>query len=118
MLEGFRPWVHRHFAVALSFAIGLSLGIFIFALAYFSTRNDVAAEVLRYGVRITGHSDVDEDLVWFFCGIVGGASVTCLAWWRDSKAQSAGMEKADVLNRQFTDQTPTMAPGQEGSRRA
>ena len=42
-------------------------------------------------------------MAWFFCGIVVGASVTCLAWWRDSKAQSVGLEKADVLNRLFTD---------------
>jgi hypothetical protein len=116
MLQGFRRWIHRHFNVALSFAIGLTLGISILALAYFSTRNDVAAEVLRYGVQITGHSDVDEDLVWFFCGIVAGASVICLAWWRDSKAQSVGLEKADVLNRLFTDPKPPIVRRPEGSR--
>jgi hypothetical protein len=103
MLEEFLRWIRRRLNVVLSFVIGLSLGISILALAYFSTKNDVAAEALRYGVRITGHSDVDEDMAWFFCGIVVGASVTCLAWWRDGKAQSVGLEKADVLNRLFTD---------------
>jgi len=109
MPEEFRGWIHRHFNVVLSFVIGMTLGISILALAYFSTRNDGAAEALRYGVQITGHSDVGEDMAWFFCGIVVGASVTCLAWWRDSKAQSVGLEKADVLNRLITDPTPPIA---------
>jgi hypothetical protein len=103
MLEEVRGWIHRHFNVVLSFVIGMTLGISILALAYFSSRNDVAAEALRYGARITGHVDIDEDMAWFFCGIVAGASVTCLAWWRDGKAQSVGLEKADVLNRLIRD---------------
>ncbi|MDD5762526.1 MAG: hypothetical protein PHP88_08485 [bacterium] len=106
MPEEFRRWIHRHFNVVLSFVIGVTFGISILAFSYFSTRNEVAAEALRYGVQITGHSDVDEDMVWFFCGIVVGASVTCLAWWRDVKAQSVGLEKADVLNRLFADPPP------------
>lgn len=113
MLEEFRGWIHRHFNIVLSFVIGLTFGISILALAYFSTRNDVAAEALRYGVQITGHSDIDEDMVWFFCGIVVGASVTCLAWWRDSKAQSVGLEKADVLNRLCADPKPRIVPKPE-----
>ena len=109
MLEEFRGWIHRHINVVLSFLIGLTFGISVLALAYFSTRNDVAAGALRYGVQITGHSDIDEDMAWFFCGIVFGASVACLAWWRDSKTQSVGLEKGDVLNRLFTDRTsPTV----------
>ena len=106
MMEEFRRWIHRHFNVVLSFVIGMTLGISILALAYFSTRNDVAAEALRYGVQITGHPDVGEDIAWFFCGIVVGASATSLAWWRDIKAQSVGLEKGDVLNRLFTDPSP------------
>ena len=106
MMEEFRGWIRRHFNVVLSFVIGMTLGISILALAYFSTRNDVAAGALRYGVRITGHSDIDEDLAWLFCGIVVGASVTCLAWWRDVKAQSVGLQKADVLNRLIRDPAP------------
>ena len=106
MPEEFRRWIHRHFNVVLSFVIGITVGISILALAYFSTRTEVAAEALRYGARITGHTDVDEDLVWFFCGIVVGASGTCLAWWRDSKAQTVGLEKADVLNRLSRDPIP------------
>ena len=103
MPEEFRRWIHRHFNVALSFVIGLTFGISILAFAYFSSRNEVAAEALRYGVQITGHTDVDEDMAWLFCGIVVGAAVTCLAWWRDSKAQSVDLEKADVLNRLLAD---------------
>jgi hypothetical protein len=116
MLEEVRRWIHRHLKVVLSFVIGLTLGISILALAYFSTRNDIAAEALRYGVRITGHSDIDEDMLWFFCGSLVGASVTCLAWWRDSEAQSVGLEKGDVLNRLFTDPLPPIGPGPERSR--
>jgi hypothetical protein len=117
MTEEVRRWVHRHFTVVLSFVIGVTFGISILALAYFSTRNDVAAEALRYGVRITGHSDVGEDLAWFFCGSVVGAAVTCLAWWRDSKAQSVGLEKGDVLNRLLTDPPPPIGRRAERSRR-
>ena len=53
MLEEFRRWIHRHFNVVLSFVIGITFGISVLALAYFSTRNDVAAAALRYGVQIT-----------------------------------------------------------------
>ena len=115
MPEEMRRWIHRHFNVVLSFLIGMTLGISILALAYFSTRNDVAAEALRHGVRITGHPDIDEDMFWFFCGIVVGASVTCLAWWRDNKVRSIGLEKADVLNRLFTDPTPPVDRRPDGS---
>ena len=108
MLEKYRGWIHRHLNIVLSFAVGLTFGISILALTYFSTRNEFAAGALRYGAQITGNSDIDEDLVWFFCGIVVGASVTCLAWWRDSKAQSVGLEKADVLNRLLTNSTPSI----------
>ena len=116
MLGEFRRWIHRHLNVVLSFVIGIAFGISILALVYFSTRNDVAAGALRYGVQITRHPDIDEDLVWFFFGIVVGASVACLAWWRDSKAQPAGLEKADVLNRLFTDPTPPIVRRPERSR--
>ena len=116
MSEELRRWIHRHFNAVLSFLIGMTLGISILALSYFSTRNDVAAEALRHGVRITGHSDIDEDMVWFICGIVVGVSVTCLAWWRDNMVRSIGLEKADVLNRLFTDPTPPIVRRPERSR--
>jgi hypothetical protein len=116
MLEGFRRWIHRHFNVVLSFGIGLSFGISILALAYFSSRNEVAADALRYGGQITRHLDVGEDMVWFICGIVVGAAVISLAWWRDSKAQSVGLEKADVLNRLITDPTTPIVRRPERSR--
>ena len=106
MLEEYRGWIHRHLNIFLSFVGGVTFGISILALTYFSARNDVAAGALRYGAHITGNSDIGEDLVWFFCGIVVGASVSCIAWWRDSKAQSTDLEKADVLNRIITDSTP------------
>ena len=116
MREEFRRWIHRHVNVVLSFMIGIIFGISILALAYFSTRSNIAAEALRYGVQITRNSDLDEDMAWFFCGSVVGASVTCLAWWRDSKAQSIGLEKEDVLNRLFTDPSPPSGRGPERSR--
>ena len=108
MLGEPRGWIHRHLNIILSFLIGLTFGISTLALTYFSTRNDVTAGALRYGVQLTGHTDISEDLVWFFCGIVIGASVACLAWWRDDNARSAGLEKADVLNRLFTDTSPSI----------
>ena len=117
MLEEYRGWIHRHLNIVLSFAVGVTFGISILALTYFSTRNDVAAGALRYGAQLTGNSDIGEDLVWFFCGIVVGASVTCLAWWRDNKAQSVGMEKADVLNRLSTDTIPPIVRKPKRSRK-
>ena len=117
MLEETRRWIHRHINVVLSFAIGLTFGISILALTYFSSRNDIAAKALQYGVQITGHQDVGEDMVWFFCGIAVGASVTCLAWWRDSKTQSGGLENADVLNRLTADPIPPAVRGPEISRK-
>lgn len=99
MMENFRSWIRRHFNLVISFVIGTTFGSSIVALAYFSEKSKVAADILRYGTRVTGHRDLDEDLVWFLCGIVVGAGVTCYAWWRDANAQKAGLVKEDVLNR-------------------
>jgi hypothetical protein len=116
MLEEFRSWIRRHVNVVLSFMIGITFGISVLALAYFSTRNDIAAQALRYGVQVTRNADLDEDMAWFFCGSVVGASATCLAWWRDSRTQTGGLEKADVLNRLFADPTPPIVRKPESSR--
>ncbi len=110
-----RPWIHRHLNVVLSFVIGLTFGISILALAFFSTRNTVAAEALRFGAQITRNADLDEDLAWFFCGGVVGASITSLAWWLDSRTRSAGLEKADVLNRLSTVPSPPKGNAQSKS---
>ncbi len=99
MREKSLGWIRRHFNVLLSFVIGIALGISIVALAYFSNRSEIAARALHYGVQATGHADLGEDLIWFLAGIVAGAGVTCYAWWRDGKAQAAGLEEEDVLNR-------------------
>ena len=116
MLEEFRRWIRRHVNVILSFMIGITFGISVLALAYFSTRNDIAAQALRYGVQVTRNADLDEDMAWFFCGSVVGASVTCVAWWRDSKRKTGGLEEADVLNRLFADPTPPIVRRPESSR--
>ncbi len=99
MLGEFRGWIHRHLNVVCSFMIGMTFGISILVVAVFSNRNEFVARLVRYSVRITGHSDIDEDLIWFFCGLAFGASVACLAWWRDNKAREADLEHADVLHR-------------------
>lgn len=99
MPDASRGWFHRHINVVTSFLIGMTFGIFSLALAVFSGRNEYAARVLQFGIRITGHADIDEDLVWFFCGITAGAAVACLAWWRDNKAKASEPEEADVLHR-------------------
>jgi hypothetical protein len=108
MPEEFRRWIRRHWNIVLSFLIGLTFGICVLALAFFSTRTDVVGQVLRFGVQSTGHPDLDEDLLWLFCGIVIGGTVACLAWWRDNTARSIGLDKADVLNRLFA--TPDGKP--------
>jgi hypothetical protein len=105
MLEEYRIWIRRHLNVVLSFLIGMAFGLAVLSLAFFSNRSTIAGDILNYGVRVTGHADIDEDLIWLFCGIVIGASVTCLAWWRDNHARTVGLRKEDVLNRLFADPT-------------
>ena len=103
MLEDFRSWIRRHLNVVMPFMIGMTFGISTFALAFFYTRNRIAADIHRYGVQVTGHPDLHEDLVWLFCGIVIGATVACFAWWRDNKARTAGLENEHALNRLYAD---------------
>ncbi len=83
MEELARGWIRRHHAVFLSFVIGATFGVSIVALAYFSNGSPVAANILRYGARVTGHADIDEDLLWFLGGAAFGSGVIGLAWWRD-----------------------------------
>ncbi len=90
MAEWARVWIHRHHAVFLSFVIGAAFGVSIVALAYFSNRNPAAANMLRYGERVTGHADLGEDLVWFLGGVVFGAGIICVAWWRDARRGGGG----------------------------
>lgn len=92
-------WIRRHHRTVLAFVIGMALGILIVAFAYFSSRSATGAMVLGYGVHLSGHSDIDEDLLWFLCGAIVGAGVLALTWWRDSKAQAEGLAEEDVLNR-------------------
>ena len=101
MQNDFRGWIRRHLNIVLSFGIGMTFGISVLALAYFSNKNHFVSKALNYGVTATGHVDLDEDLIWLFCGIVIGATVTCYAWWRDSSASGTGLEEEDVLNRLF-----------------
>jgi len=115
MVEDIRRWTHRHSRIVYSFLVGITSGILVFVLAYFTTRQELAAKAIRYGVQVTGHSDIGEDLAWLFCGIAIGASVTCLAWWRDRKAQSVGLEKAHILNRLLADPTSPTVQEPEGS---
>jgi hypothetical protein len=103
MLDDFRGWFQRHLAVALAFMVGMAVGISILVLAFFSDRNDFTASMLRFGIQVTGHRDIGEDLLWLISGVVIGASIACLAWWRDNKGRAEGLEKADVVNRLFTD---------------
>jgi H+/Cl- antiporter ClcA len=103
MVEDFRHWIRRHWNVVISFLIGVTCGISILALAFFSTRAEIAGHLFRYGVQATGHPDLDEDLIWLFCGIVIGGSVACLAWWRDTRTRTIGLHEADVLNRLFAE---------------
>ena len=103
MLDDRHGWLHRHLVVALAFGVGVAFGISMLVLAFFSGGNDVTSRVVQFGTRVTGHRDIGEDLVWLFSGIVIGASVACLAWWRDNKGRADGLERADVVNRLFAD---------------
>lgn len=116
MVEDFRLWIHRHSYVVYSFLIGITSGFLIFFLAYFTTRKEIAANAIRFGVQVTGHPDIGEDLEWFFWGVMIGASVTCLAWWRDRKTQSSDLENAHILNRLHSDSTPPIDQKPDGSR--
>lgn len=114
MPEDFRFWVRSHSNLVLSFSVGMTFGIGILLLAFFSQRIEIAARSVQYGVAFTGHPDVVEDLIWIFCGIVIGSTVTSLAWWRDAKAQSIDLEKAHVLHRLIADSAPKH-PGKPGT---
>ena len=87
-IDVFRSWTRRHSTVVLSFVIGMSIGISLIALVYFSNRSVIAGTALRYGAQVTGHQDIGEDLIWFFCGVVVGGGTTCYAWWRDSTTRT------------------------------
>jgi hypothetical protein len=110
MGDTFRGWISRHRNVVLSFVVGMSLGVLIVAFAYFSSRSETGAMLFRYGVRISGHSDIDEDLIWFVCGIVAGAGIMCYAWWRDTEARSDSVEEEHVLNRVLGEDPAGPAP--------
>ncbi len=117
MLEDVRGWLRQHLAVALAFTVGMAFGIFMLVLAFFSDRNDFTASVLRFGIQVTGHQDIGEDLIWLCSGAVIGAAVVFLAWWRDNRARDEQLDRADVLNRLFADPEGGCSPKQRVARK-
>ncbi|MGE5246956.1 MAG: hypothetical protein ACM3L8_01310 [Verrucomicrobiota bacterium] len=103
MLEDARGWLRQHLAVALAFTVGMAFGIFMLVLAFFSDRNDFTARVVRFGIQVTGHQDIGEDLIWLCSGAVIGAAAVFLSWWRDNRARGEPLDRADVVNRLFAD---------------
>jgi hypothetical protein len=113
----FRRWTRRHVTVVLSCVIGLTIGSSLLALAYFSGSSVIAGKALRFGATVTGHKDLGEDLVWFFCGVAVGGGTACYAWWRDSRGWEDGLEQEHALNRLMADPAPSIVEKKVGSGR-
>ena len=103
MLVEFRRWIRRHANVVMSFVIGLTFGASVVALAHFSARSGVASRVLLYGVHATGHTDLDEDLIWFLGGLAVG------------EGQAAYLEDQELLPPTFRAHIDGNSPANPGS---
>ena len=90
-----------HAALVVGFAFGVAFGLTLGAVAYFMNLEAVPGGILAYGIQLTGHPDIPEDLVWFLSGGFIGAMVAALAAWRAEKRRADGIGKEHVLNRTF-----------------
>ncbi len=95
---GGRPRAGRA-ALAVGFAFGAAFGLALGAVAYFMSLESAPSGVLAYGMRLTGHADMPEDLIWFFSGGFIGAMMAAYAAWRADRRRTDGIGKEHVFNR-------------------
>jgi len=111
--------------LAVGFAFGLAFGLALGAVAYFLNIKAVPSGILAYGIQLTGHPDVAEDLIWFFSGGFIGATTAVYAVWRVTRSRADGIEKEHVFNRTFrvldggpaADPEEASAPKEEAEKR-
>lgn len=87
--------------LAVGFAFGLAFGLALGAVAYFMNLKAVPSGILAYGIQLTGHPDIAEDLIWFFSGGFIGATFAVYAVWRLSRGRADGIEREHIFNRTF-----------------
>lgn len=88
-------------ALAVGFAFGVAFGLALGAVAYFASLRAAPSGVLAYAIRLTGHPDIAEDLIWLFSGAFIGAMFTAYGAWRAEKGRGDGLGKEHVLHRTF-----------------
>ncbi len=88
-------------ALMVGFAFGAAFGLALGAVAYFMDLNAASGGILAYGVRVTGHRDILEDVFWFLSGGFIGGMFAAYAAWRSDRTRAAGIGKEHVLNRTF-----------------
>ncbi len=98
-------------AVTVGFAFGAAFGLALGAVAYFLDLNAASGGILAYGVRVTGHRDILEDVIWFLSGGFIGGMFAAYAAWRADRSRGAGIGKEHVLNRTFRVLDGGVAPG-------
>lgn len=111
--------------LAVGFAFGLAFGLALGAVAYFIDLTAVPGGILAYGIRLTGHADIAEDVFWFFSGGFIGATTAAYAAWRVSASRADGIEREHVFNRTFrvleggpaADPRKASAPKEESEKR-
>jgi len=103
----------------VGFALGLAFGLALGAVAYFMKLNAVPSGILAYGIQLTGHPDIPEDMIWFLSGGFIAATATAYAAWRANRRRANGIENEHILNRTFRvlDGGPAADPEAESPRK-
>ena len=97
---GSRPGPGRA-ALAVGFAFGAAFGLALGAVAFFTGAGTAPDGVLDFAIRVTGHGDIAEDLIWLFSGGFIGAMLATYAAWRADRRRADGIGKEHVINRTF-----------------
>lgn len=88
-------------SLGVGFAFGAAFGLALGAVAYFTGSGTAPGGVLDYAIRITGHRDIAEDLIWLCSGGFIGAMLATYAAWRADRRRADGIGKEHVINRTF-----------------
>lgn len=97
--------------LAAGFVFGTAFGLALGAIAYFVNFGDDPGALFSYAVRLTGHRDLAEDLIWLFSGGFIGAMIAAWAAWRAERRRADGIGTEHVLNRTFRVLDGEQAPG-------
>jgi len=113
MPEEVRRWIHRHFNVILSFVVGITLESPSLHLRISPPGATLPPK--RFDMVFRSHGTRTSTRTWPGFSRERGRRLGHLPGLvADSKAQSVGLEKGDVLNRLFTDPSPRSVEGRKG----